>query len=413
MDNKFSKGLEKKRPFKRGPSEKWKRLHKASLIQKSLIQRDLPIMELISIKALFLPGKFPGGDFFRIISGSHEKKLMVIIGDCPGQGLKTSMAESLLISLIDPYLNILLKGETGRFLEELSREFYRKSDEKKFPTMTVVVIDGETGLTHYSNANGELPLLTQRNRVRQLETAKGMPIAHCEDPSYETKSFQLEPGDRLLFFSGALPEMRTDQKNRLGYKKFMDIVSEENGSTNSRSFYSLLDRVEALNGTLPLDDDLALISLQFLQPIERTNTYFREKDLEDLLSQNRRDLEKMDYKKDEILRTDIVLRELYLNAFHHGNRGDERRKILVKSHVDCSGYSIVIEDEGEGFDRRTVEDPVGKMEEIFQRGIEREYTHGRGIVIAEQFTDSLEYNEKGNAVSLKLKRKGNRLSSYN
>jgi len=401
MDNSLRKDLEKERP------------PQAPLTQKSLIQRDLPIMEKLSIKALFLPGESPGGNFFRIISNRFEKKLMIIIGGCPGQSQEAALRASLLSSLLDSHLDSLLKGETGLFLKEVNRDFLKKSDKDLSPAITAMAIDERTGLTHCSSANGELPLLIHSSKVSHLKTIMGISTTHSESSVNETKSFRLAPGDRLLFFSKALPDMRPEERSRLGYKKFMDIVREENVSSNSGCFYALLDRVEALNGTLPLNDDLVLISLQFQQPIERTDVYSGEKDLEDLLSRNRRDLEKMDYKKDEILKTDIVLRELYLNAFHHGNRGDEKRKILVKSYVDCSGYRIVIEDEGEGFDRRTVADPVGKMEEIFHRGIEREYTHGRGIVIAEQFTDSLEYNEKGNAVSLKLKRKGNRLSSYN
>lgn len=404
--------LENERRIEKDLAEKKQMLNKATLLQKSFIQKTLPILEKLTVKALFLPCETLGGDFFRIISNRYEKKLMIVIGDCTDHGLKASMDASLLSSLIDPHLDRLLNGETDIFLRDISRDFYRMADDDQFPTMTAMVIDETNGQIRYSNANGELPFLIRGNDVFQLEKASGMHIAYFEEPEYEMKTFQLESGDRLLFFSDALPEMKIDHNTRLGYDRLMEILKEEN-ATNSRSFHALIDRMEAMSHRLPLEDDLTLISLQFQEPQVRESEYSGEEELNDFLKQIRKDLETMDFKDDEISRTDIVLRELYLNAFHHGNKGDKQRKIHVKSHIDCSGCRISLEDEGEGFDRSSLIDPIGNIESILRRDVEEEYTHGRGIVIAEQFTDSLEYNEKGNAVILKLSRKENRVTTYN
>ncbi len=120
----------------------------------------------------------------------------------------------------------------------------------------------------------------------------------------------------------------------------------------------------------------------------------------------------------ERMRVGIALGEALLNAMHHGNLelnsdlrqvdervyydlGEQRRLQLpynerrVRVHASLSRSEAVytIEDEGPGFDARTVPDPRDPA------NIER--VGGRGLMMIRLFMDAVEHNESGNRIVLR------------
>jgi DNA-binding response OmpR family regulator len=134
-------------------------------------------------------------------------------------------------------------------------------------------------------------------------------------------------------------------------------------------------------------------------------------------------------RKSELADLQLVLSELLLNAIEHGNleiSGDEKRQALMedqfaalvqarRSHpvwgqrrveIELSvaqgagEFSCCIRDEGNGFDWRALPQEI-KPEHLV-------LPHGRGVLLSRLMVDRLEYNEKGNAVTLvKQLQKGN------
>jgi CheY-like chemotaxis protein/anti-sigma regulatory factor (Ser/Thr protein kinase) len=70
------------------------------------------------------------------------------------------------------------------------------------------------------------------------------------------------------------------------------------------------------------------------------------------------------------------------------------RKIFITSRFTETGITVIVRDEGEGFDWRVL--PGLSKENLLQY-------NGRGIFLTKIFFDSVEYNEKGNEVTLTKK----------
>ena len=90
----------------------------------------------------------------------------------------------------------------------------------------------------------------------------------------------------------------------------------------------------------------------------------------------------------------VVLRELLANAVAHGNHNAPDLKVDLHIEYDGEGaFRITVEDEGEGFDyscldTRIPEDP---------RNI-----HNRGYMLIRNMCRSVEFNERGNRVTVLL-----------
>jgi len=92
-----------------------------------------------------------------------------------------------------------------------------------------------------------------------------------------------------------------------------------------------------------------------------------------------------------------ILRELLDNAFEHGNKKDESKKIKIISEINANILTVSVEDEGEGF---TTKIP-NKLPPL-------NIPRGRGLWSIKQIVSSIKFNYKRNKVTVTfLKKEGN------
>jgi DNA-binding response OmpR family regulator len=92
----------------------------------------------------------------------------------------------------------------------------------------------------------------------------------------------------------------------------------------------------------------------------------------------------------------VVLDEMLMNAYVHGNKEKEDRSVLLRYSFDVDRFQITIEDEGEGFDTKRV------IQEL--TSLERHQLLERGLFLLSILTDEFRYNEQGNAVTFSFLR---------
>jgi serine/threonine-protein kinase RsbW len=98
-------------------------------------------------------------------------------------------------------------------------------------------------------------------------------------------------------------------------------------------------------------------------------------------------VESQHYHPDNVFAVKISLEEALINAIKHGNKQDRRKKVQVRAHITPQQTEIVVEDEGNGFNRKDVPDP--RAEENLLK------CSGRGILLIETYMDHVEYSNNG------------------
>ena len=91
---------------------------------------------------------------------------------------------------------------------------------------------------------------------------------------------------------------------------------------------------------------------------------------------------------------EIALREALTNAVIHGNHEDRRKQVHVSCRCEAEQeVSIVVRDEGQGFDSNEVPDPTapGAIES----------THGRGIYLMKALMDEVRFEQSGAVVHMR------------
>ena len=88
----------------------------------------------------------------------------------------------------------------------------------------------------------------------------------------------------------------------------------------------------------------------------------------------------------------VALDEAFVNAVKHGNKFDATKLVRITTEVSRDEARFTIEDEGEGFDVKSIPDPLDP-ENLFK-------TSGRGVLFIYNIMDEVVYNERGNRLTM-------------
>lgn len=88
----------------------------------------------------------------------------------------------------------------------------------------------------------------------------------------------------------------------------------------------------------------------------------------------------------------VALDEAFVNAVKHGNKFDAKKLIRIAAEVSKAEARFTIEDEGDGFDVKNIPDPLDP-ENLFK-------TSGRGVLFIYNIMDEVQYNDRGNRLTM-------------
>jgi serine/threonine-protein kinase RsbW len=92
--------------------------------------------------------------------------------------------------------------------------------------------------------------------------------------------------------------------------------------------------------------------------------------------------EELGFEEEDLHKIGMAVRECMVNAVVHGNRYNARKKVFFQVKPQPDAMSIVIRDEGEGFDLKSLPDPLAEENLLRQSG--------RGLLLIQAFMDDLQ-----------------------
>lgn len=90
----------------------------------------------------------------------------------------------------------------------------------------------------------------------------------------------------------------------------------------------------------------------------------------------------------------LCISEAVINSIEHGNKYDSEKQVDIQINCMKGNISIVVNDEGDGFDYKLIEDPTLK------NNIRKET--GRGIHIMKSLCSKVEFRNQGKCVEIKI-----------
>ncbi len=376
-------------------------IKRAQEIQKILNTSVLPQSESVNIRAVYNPSQEMGGDFFNIVN-TIRGNIAVIMVDCTGHGLEASMYATLLKSVCDRHIYLLDNPKyLNSFIQMVNIDVSGYITSDQFPVMFASIYEPETKKFYYSSANGEHPYLIRNNSVYKLARVQGMHLGYNTESQYFIKSFQVNPEDIILFYSDAIIEIDNASWDRHDDRILRKILT--NTGKNLSEFNSnLMNFIEETSGSTTLEDDLSLIYFQIKDPVHHHSIIESKGQMFTEIEVLEKQLYEFDYSWDDIQKISIAYKELIVNSLDHGCVDSNSLKATLDYQINCNKVILSVEDDGCGFDPEDIPDPtdLNRLEELLKNNKEEEYTHGRGIWLANNLADEVIFSCGGRKATI-------------
>lgn len=202
-------------------------LRVARQIQSSLLPQKLadgPGRELVNIEALNVAARQVGGDFFDYLWVAPGK-LLIVIADVSGKGIPAAMFMGVTRTLMRNLAELGVPA--SELVQRLNDALLTQNDAGMFVTLIAGYYDVHSRTLRYCNAGHPLPFrVTSDGAVAEAGQNTGTVVGAIEGTEFTEASLQLDPGDRLVFFTDGVPEARSPEGAFFTEKAFEQLLRD-------------------------------------------------------------------------------------------------------------------------------------------------------------------------------------------
>lgn len=236
-------------------------------IQRHLLPNRYPTVPGCTFQAHSTLGSPVGGDYYNFLWVNNQK-LGIVIADVSGKGIQAALIAAMLAGTFrtQSWGNKDVRDVLCRV-----NDFIRSALKSgTFITCIYGILDVPTLRLTWARAGHEPLLLKRAHAPVEVLTPFGFPLGLCETAelrsNLEVEQTQLQPGDRMLFFTDGLTEAMNAQGEEFGLERIVNALNEDQDLVNPNhggkaDLSGLEAAVRAHVGSEPLHDDLTLVHL--------------------------------------------------------------------------------------------------------------------------------------------------------
>ncbi len=229
----------------------------AQTLQHALLPEALPQLPGLQASARYEAaghGIEIGGDWYDLIS-IDDRKLLLVVGDVSGRGLRAATTMAALRYAIHAYV---AQGDApATFMSRLSKLVSVGADGQ-LATVLCALVDVPGREISLTSAGHLPPLMISGEGSRFVPTAVGLPVGVDEEASYVSTTVTVPPGATMLAFTDGLVERRGESIDD-GLERL-----RAQASVNHSTLDELLTRVLERLRDNASDDDTAIAGIRWV-----------------------------------------------------------------------------------------------------------------------------------------------------
>lgn len=234
-------------------------LSSARDLQMSMLPAACPEIRGYQLAASSTPAREVGGDFFDFFE-IGEGRLGLIIGDVTGK----SVSGALIMSASRSVFRMLSEEDltVGEIMIRANRRIKTDIKSGMFVALLYAVLDAEERRIGLCSAGQTQPLLMSAKtaEVTLVETVGDtFPLGILDDVNYEETQLQMEPGDKVVFYTDGIVEAMNKHKDMYGFERLHEVVKSSPAETAEALMNDIITSVSDFTGAVPQHDDLTVI----------------------------------------------------------------------------------------------------------------------------------------------------------
>jgi serine phosphatase RsbU (regulator of sigma subunit) len=221
----------------------------ASQIQQGLMRVQVPKLGYAQLSAKSIPCLEIGGDFYDVIEA--KGCLYVVIADISGKGISAALLASTLQGML--YAQILA-GQSLTEIAAVANQYITGKDIGKYATMVLLKM-AENGEVEYLNCGHIKPLVVHGNSVKRLPQ-HNLVVGLLFPASYESATYQMTPGERLLLVTDGVTEAQNCAGDFLGEEELERFAIRP-------TLDEIFGGVQAFLSGCPNGDDCTIVEIRY------------------------------------------------------------------------------------------------------------------------------------------------------
>ncbi len=215
-------------------------------------------------------GDEQGGDVYYVTLCGGGVITRIAVADVSGHGASVAEFSGSLRSILRKNIN---QKSQKKLVERLNQQFGAMAEMRRFATALVVTYLASNDRLSVSNAGHPNPLLYRQSKgdwtsLRQERTNQSggldnLPLGLDDQTRYSSAELNLEPGDRVVFYTDALTEAADQSGRLLGEAGLLEAARglDVDEASPAAIGSALLRAVESHRGGQSADDDVTLVVL--------------------------------------------------------------------------------------------------------------------------------------------------------
>jgi serine phosphatase RsbU (regulator of sigma subunit) len=228
----------------------------AQTLQHALLPDALPQIPGIQASARYEAGEEGveiGGDWYDVID-LDERRLLLVVGDVSGRGLRAATTMAELRYAIRAYA--AQNDGPAEILTKISR-LVNVSESGQLATVLCVMVDTQARQLSLTSAGHLPPLLLCNGDSRYLETDVGLPIGVHEETMYRSTTVTVPPEATVVAFTDGLVETRGESIDH-GLERLRAAAS-----SHDVGLPELLGRLVSEMANGGAQDDIAIVGVRW------------------------------------------------------------------------------------------------------------------------------------------------------
>jgi serine phosphatase RsbU (regulator of sigma subunit) len=233
----------------------------ASKIQLDLLPKECPRVQGYDIAGRSVPAQEVGGDYFDFVE-LDDGRWGLCLGDVSGKGLPASLLMANLQATLRS--QIVLDPSPLACISRTNKLIYRSTDNEKFATLFLGVLNPEKHEIIYSNAGHDYPVLLRENEDSERLKAEGTVVGFIEDYDFEEKSSPMNIGDVVVAYSDGITEAVNSEDEQFGFERLLEVLERDKKLPAGEIIENIVSAVRGHAAGTPQSDDMTVIVIKRL-----------------------------------------------------------------------------------------------------------------------------------------------------
>ncbi len=237
-----------------------KELQMAHDIQRGLLPSKLPSYPGYEIAADWRSAREVAGDFYDCFV-INDGRMGVVIADVSDKGAPAALFMAVSSSLLRGLA--LASSEPEETLRQANRTILNETQSGMFVTVYYGLLDPNGQLIGV-NAGHNQPLLYRTSRDSwEFLPRGGRPLGWFADLPVERVTYQLEPGDVVVFYTDGLVESENVLGEPFGDERLVNAVRQTAGRPAENIMRHIIESMIEFRGAAPPFDDTTLVVVRY------------------------------------------------------------------------------------------------------------------------------------------------------